>query len=117
MKEQKTAKVRSELAVRDERTKEETHRDARTREVKTKKTADRFAVIKVSNSVKLAMGYQSVGCDVGIELPWPVSTSLRGDELKAGFDFAYQLIDDELAERAAEIDPLLNKLARKYGRR
>jgi len=115
------AKVRSELSVTDNGRKEEVYRDARTRELQTPNEVDvrRVAVVKVSNDIKLSMGYQSVGASVGIELPWPVEPTsdakLKG-ELREAFDFAYQLIDDELASRAAEIDPLLKKLATKYGR-
>ena len=72
----------------------------------------KLGVIKAGASVKLAYGYQSAGVEVGIELPWVCETR---EGIKNGFKEAYEMLDEELAERAKELDPLLRELAKKYG--
>lgn len=113
-----SALVRSELEVQDRETRKVKHHDARHARRKTNHHTSvdaPFATVKTSNGITLSMGFQTVRVDVGVELPWPCRPGRDGlDDLKLGFDAAYQFIDDELAARAKEIEPLLVKLAKKY---
>lgn len=119
MKAKRHAKVTSELVIRDRKTKQELHRDSRMQERPVSKfTNAPCAVVKVGNEVKMSMGFQTVGCTVGVDLPWEVTPGLEvAKELEPAFDLAYQLVDDELAKRAKEMEGLLKKLQSKYGHR
>ena len=118
------ATVRSEMVVIDKESKREQHRDARARERRIKESdplehQGPLAVVKVANGVTLSMGFQSVRVDVGVDLPWPVPKEIDSmkEALSNGFDFAYQLIDDELSARAKEMEGLLRQINKRYGHR
>ncbi len=114
-----TALVRSEVVVVDKQTKQERHRDAKHKERETsvpKGLGGSTGTIKVSNGITLSMGYQTVRLDIGIELPWPMRPGMIEDA-RAGFDEAYNFVDDELATQAKELEGLLKDLSKKYAHR
>lgn len=114
------AKVRSEITSKDSKTKKETSHGEKVtnREVTfPEDTQTRHtAVLKVSTGVTLAMGYQSVRMDIGVELPWPVRLKKTKD-LRRGYDAAYEFLDREIAKRSRDLDELLAELAKKYRNR
>ena len=117
MKAKRTAAaVTSTVVVRDRATRKEKHRETRNLERETdlpRMTGQQFVICKVGNGVKISMGYQSVEVIVGVDLPWPMRTK-NMEDVKAGFDAAYNFVDDELSGRVKEMDGLLAKLAAKY---
>ena len=108
-------KVTSELVVRDSKSGGQLHSDGRVTH-KGDHAPGTLWIVKVSADVRIAMGYQSVGIVVGVEVPWPCRPG-HVEDLGPGFKEAYVLLDDELADRARELDPLLKKLIQKYGKR
>ena len=84
---------------------------------KAKNLGEHFAVVKAANGVTLTYGFQSVRVDVGVELPWEVDLDDAKGSLAKAFDAAYAIVDDELASRSTEIEPLLKSLAKRFGNR
>lgn len=115
MKLRKTGHVKSELTHTDKNTGKTTFHGEKVHQISHSDGGGLpLAMVKVSNGVTLSLGFQSVRMDVGVEMPWPVQQV--PDDLRAGFDKAYEFIDNEIAERAQELDSLVRDLAKKYSR-
>lgn len=111
----KKAIVRSEINSTNKKTGKTTAHRAEVTEKKTRKLreGEYVAVIKVSTGVRIATGYQSAGLEVGVELPWPVHLKDL-DEVKKGFEQAYDLIGEEMRTQSANLESVVEELAEKY---
>lgn len=108
------AAIRSEVSSKDSKTKQERFHGEKTRRIPIDiPETKHVAVLKVSTGVTLAMGYQSVRMDIGVELPWPVRLK-RTKDLRAGYDKAYEFLDREIVRRSRDLDELLRELVKKY---
>lgn len=69
------------------------------------------AVVRTGASVKLSINYQTVGVDVGVEIPWSVSPGpgMKAD-LEAAFKFAESVVDKKIEDRVEEARALLKQL-------
>jgi hypothetical protein len=76
-----------------------------------KREGDGVAVVKAMTNAKLSLNYQSIGVEVGIEVPWPVKAKSLKSDLEDGLDFVENVVDERIQERVEEVKKLLNKLS------
>jgi hypothetical protein len=111
------ALLSSSIRAEHRGTKEVLHEDQKSKDVGVEvkpRSNEQVSVVKVSNGIRIAYGFQSVGIDIGIELPILVDIHDPNEDIANGFVTAYDIIGTELTERAQEVDGLVRKLAKKY---
>jgi hypothetical protein len=117
VKAQKTkAVIRTSMIVKDKATGNKLHEDSgsKVKQLTLDFEEKSTGVVKVSNRIGMSARYQSVDLVVGVDLPWPCRPG-HVEDMRAGFEAAYNFIDDELASRAKEMEGVLRDLSKKYG--
>lgn len=108
-----TALVQHEVVAQHKGTKRIHHQESGRKKVGKPVRGEHIAMVKVSNGITIAHGYQSVRLDIGVEMPVNVRVN-KFEDLRDGFSRAYALLEEELVERSVEVDKLVRQLARRY---
>lgn len=74
-----------------------------------------IAVIHYVIPIKLSMGFNSAGVEVGVEMPWPVRPG-HLEDLNTGFKRTATWVESRLERKAKEVPGLLRALAKKERR-
>lgn len=111
LKTKKGATMRHATTATDNVTKEVVHHEEGERNLPNEAKGDRVAMIRVVDSVKLSYNYNSIGVEVGLDLPWEIQDGPLPEQVKKGFDTAHKLVEDELGEKAMGLRDLLTKLS------
>jgi len=70
--------------------------------------------VKYSSGIRLSKSFNSASVEVGVELPWVIRPGASGaEDVAAGLKFAADMVEDEMARQAPEVEKLLVALARK----
>ncbi len=69
-----------------------------------------LAMMKAYVPVKLSYNYQSVGIEIGAEIPYPVRIG-NEDDIREGMEKVYAIVEEVLVEKAAGLKALLQSLA------
>ena len=74
-----------------------------------------LGAVRLVDSLKLSYKFQSIGIDVGVDLPCWIDPSNPGPDVNKALDRAEELIDTRLEQKAAGLRDLLKMLASQEG--
>jgi hypothetical protein len=106
--------VSTETVITDNLSKEEVFRETTRKELDAMDgNAFPVGLVGYALPVKLSGGFQSVGLEVRVDLPWRFPDGDR-DRLKASvreaIDFAEEVVDEAVAERMDRVEEILQSL-------
>jgi hypothetical protein len=109
----KKGTMTTKTSVTDNASKKEVLHEEKTEKMKEfKATGDRVVTVKVSDSIKLSHRFQSVGVEVGVELPFDAGSD-PVVAAKKGFAIAEELVDGRLQEKVKDLQAFLDQLTSK----
>lgn len=106
--------VHTTVSARNNTTKEEVHRKEDDRKLPPVDVppGKAIAYVRVVDSVKISHNYHSIGIDVGVEMPFPVTPGAV-EELIPAFEEVHSIVEDELASKTKELRGFLIQLSGK----